>query len=883
MRRGLWLLTPLLLLALLYASLPLLAGHFATRWLEMRGFEQAELTLEYPGYRRLRISQLAFGQRRPGRHIELRGAVVEIGYDLHTLLFEHRLSWLRVPRIDLRITDDGSASDGAETVALAPLLPAAWLAMAPADQVQIGQMRLDYAAPSQPHRRLEGNIDLSGNHLSSRLLLFENDTLQAQADLQLQPDVFSLSLLQDNLPLLETTGHLRPEDDQLVVDLTQRLWLSRAQEWQHRWLPQANPLPNISGDLQARGRLRLPLEIDLGDDTQWWSALELEQTLTGDLVAEQPLPELERLRLALAADLQLQNGHVRLQVQPGRDTHLDQLALKPFAPADVRMRLLSPAMLTAELNDMPGSVQLSPLTLELATGPLQQPTGSLQLTPLRLQLERIDPARWLVSGNLEVERLDWQDNKRSFGVADLSGGFELRLDGGHLRLQLTEGSGARVVQLPLPPFDPLDAELRLSTALDFSAETGSGAPNPRLGPVNLVLSPAPLRYAAGELELSPLQLRLDHLDLQHRSFDARLSAERIHWQAPGQQAPVASLQSDLHLEGETLSGGFELRLDDPAVTLRGRTSSRLSPLSGDLYWQATPVPLQQAARLWNRYHPPAPPELGVSGGTLHLEGSVNWTGAGTALRFDQRIEQLAANWGATRIEGGQWRARTLVRRSGRIEQDGSLQLALLDIGFPIESIAGDYRYLQAPQQVPELHLSQLSAELLGGALAVDSVTINPLAPKLATKVTLQHLELARLLELQQQPGLSGEGRLSGILPLRFDDEGLRISAGQIGNETPGWLRYEPDDRVAALGRSNQGMAMALEALRNFHYDRLSVGLQYAPDGTAQMNTRLRGSNPDWNRGQAVDFTINIEQNLLKLLQTLQFTGQLTESIEKRYR
>ncbi|MFC6669313.1 YdbH domain-containing protein [Marinobacterium aestuariivivens] len=172
---------------------------------------------------------------------------------------------------------------------------------------------------------------------------------------------------------------------------------------------------------------------------------------------------------------------------------------------------------------------------------------------------------------------------------------------------------------------------------------------------------------------------------------------------------------------------------------------------------------------------------------------------------------------------------------------------------------------------------------MGGHLDVDSVSINPLSPRLETRVRLERLQLARLLELQQQPGLSGEGELSGVLPLRYDPTGLRVRDGRIGNAGPGRIRYAPDAGVAALGQSHQGMAMALQALRDFHYEVLSVDLQYAPDGAALMQTRLKGYNPGWNGGRPVDFNINIEQNLLKLLQALQFTGKLTDSIEQRYR
>ncbi|GGO83252.1 hypothetical protein GCM10011348_26580 [Marinobacterium nitratireducens] len=883
MRRGLWLLIPLLLLALLYAGLPALAGFVAVRWLESRGFEQPQLELEYPGYRQLRVSLLAFGQHSEGRHVELSGTSVEIGYDLPTLLFERRLSWVRVPRIELSVSDSASSA-GRGQLALAPLLPAAWLSLAPADRIQVGQLQLIYSAPSQPARQLRGNIDLENGILHSRLQLFEDDNARARADLELGHDTFDLRLLQHSAPVLAASGRFRIEGERLAIELEQRLRIDLAQQWQRHWLPALPPLPDLRGELQTRGRLSLPLTLELADP-HWWHDLELQQTLSGDLSAERPLPTLKGLHLPLSTRLHLQNGQASLQLPAGSSVRLEQLEVADFAPVDSSLRLQSDVRLAADLDalsaGLPAILKVSPLQLELRVPPLEKAQGTLRLSPLQLHLDRLEPNR--VAGTIELDSLDWQDGGDSPGIHHLSAGFELHRNEAQLELQLSEGSEAKLRQIPLPPFAPLDAAIRLTSPLHLGTGIDDPLPGLWLKPAALELSPEPLQHPDGILRLSPLRLRLERLEPAQPAVSASLDIERIAWQMPGRRLPTASLQSRFSLEGETLSGRLELQLDDPELRLQARASGTLEPFGGDLYWRATPLPLEQSERLWNRYYPPAPPELTITKGLLYNEGSANWTESGLALRFDQRIEDLSASWGAIGIEGGHWQARTLRRRSGRLEQTGSLQVALLDAGFPIEAAGADYRLTQLPGQAPELRLDPLRAQLLGGSLGIDSVTINPLSPRLETRVRLQQVRLSRLLELQQQPGLSGEGRIGAELPVRLDDDGLSIDNGRIHNENPGWIRFSPDDGVMALGRSNRGMAMALQALENFHYDELSASLRYAPDGTAQMNTRLRGHNPNWNRGQAVDFSINIEQNLLKLLQTLQFTDQLTESIEKRYR
>jgi hypothetical protein len=86
-----------------------------------------------------------------------------------------------------------------------------------------------------------------------------------------------------------------------------------------------------------------------------------------------------------------------------------------------------------------------------------------------------------------------------------------------------------------------------------------------------------------------------------------------------------------------------------------------------------------------------------------------------------------------------------------------------------------------------------------------------------------------------------------------------------------------------LRESYLGLGIALDALSNFHYNKLSILADYSPDGALLLKTQLGGNNPEWNKGQQVNFSMNIEENLLKLMKTLQFTDELTNRIEKRYR
>jgi hypothetical protein len=765
MRRMFWLLTPVLLLALFYGLLPRLASYSIEGWLQARGLEQVRIEFDYPHWNRLQIRRLTLSQQQDGQRIELDADSILIDFDPLDLLGRLHLNRVRIPGLRLHLQHSAkSAATAPDALDLRPLLPAAWLVLAPADALQIDELDLTYVAPDQPARRLRGPVllqqgELTQSRLHSRLQLFEDERPQGWFDLELdQHNQFALQLLHNGASIYRAGGQLTDDGERLQIQLEQSLDLAALRRWQPRWVPEGLPL--VDGRLETRGVVSLPLRL-AADSSQWLQTVRLDLETQARLQIDPARPDVQQIQLPLDARLRLADGLLGVSLPAGTRALLQQLTLPGLAPVDARVTLVSP------------------LDMDV---PIAHPTVGLRLPAL-----------------------------------------------------------------------------------------------------SLLLSSEPLQHAKGQLSFSPLSLSFSALDLAQQSARGRIQATNIRWQAPGQVLPAMALDSRFELRAGMLENRFELRIDEPALNLSGRASTRLAAQVSDIHWQAAPLALQQAETLWNRYHPPAPPELGISAGVLHHNGSAHWDGQTLALRLEQQVDQLTAHWGATTLQDARWQSTTLLRHSGRLEHQGTLQVPQLDAGFPVHNIALDYQLRQAPGQAPSLLLQGLAAELLGGSLTLNSVTINPLSPTLSADLKLQQLQLARLLELQQQPGLSGEGTLSGVLPLSYDSKGLHVRNGHIASDGPGWIRFQPGARIAALGQAHQGMAMALQALKNFQYQALSVDVQYSPDGATLMNTRLQGSNPDWHNGRPVDFSINIEQNLLTLMQTLQFTGKLTESIEKRYR
>ncbi|MFC6669311.1 hypothetical protein [Marinobacterium aestuariivivens] len=383
LRRALWLLIPLLLLGLLYAGLPALASYVLTGWLESRGFEQPQLQLAHPGRNRLLIRHFSLGQQQPQRHLALTTDSIEVEYAPLTLLLEQRLTLIRIPRIELRVRQTGTAPPDSAPFDLATMLPTAWLGLAPADRLQVGQLTLSYDSGGGPEPVLQGNFDLQQGQLISRLQLFSASRPLARLDLQLDGgNRFEARLTHDNAPLYQARGTLHRRDAELDIDLLQTLALDRARDWQQQWLPLAMTLPGIEGELHSEGRLQLPLQLDLAA-TDWWRALSLEQQLSGELRLQAPVAGLERLTLPLDGRLQVDNGHLQVRLPAGGELQFKGLELGAFGTSALTTRLASTLELDASLDDLPGSAMLAPLTLELASARLQHDQGSCCWAPRR--------------------------------------------------------------------------------------------------------------------------------------------------------------------------------------------------------------------------------------------------------------------------------------------------------------------------------------------------------------------------------------------------------------------------------------------------------------------------------------------------------------------
>lgn len=142
-----------------------------------------------------------------------------------------------------------------------------------------------------------------------------------------------------------------------------------------------------------------------------------------------------------------------------------------------------------------------------------------------------------------------------------------------------------------------------------------------------------------------------------------------------------------------------------------------------------------------------------------------------------------------------------------------------------------------------------------------------------TTLQIDNVDLAGLLAYPNVEGLSGEGKIEGVLPISFEGGRARIVNGVLSAKGGGVIRYRNKNAEPAFQSSAQAR-LAYEMLREVRFDNLSVVIDGPLDGTLKFKIIFdgKGELPVTTRGGAqtvlspVIFRLTMDVPLLQLLE-----------------
>lgn len=176
----------------------------------------------------------------------------------------------------------------------------------------------------------------------------------------------------------------------------------------------------------------------------------------------------------------------------------------------------------------------------------------------------------------------------------------------------------------------------------------------------------------------------------------------------------------------------------------------------------------------------------------------------------------------------------------------------------------------------------------GGALGVYEATAS-MAGQAEIPLKATNVDLRQVLEYVNVNGLSGEGVLSGELPLIFEDGKARIVDGYLHSEGEGAIRYSgaATDQAAAAGQEAE---IAFDILRDLRYRSMAVRVSGPLDGRLSFKIEFNGTGEVRVRNQPlvregagrvpVLYTITLDAALLELLQQANLSRDIQLQIQQ---
>jgi hypothetical protein len=126
--------------------------------------------------------------------------------------------------------------------------------------------------------------------------------------------------------------------------------------------------------------------------------------------------------------------------------------------------------------------------------------------------------------------------------------------------------------------------------------------------------------------------------------------------------------------------------------------------------------------------------------------------------------------------------------------------------------------------------------------------------------------------------VSGEGRIDGRIPLVLSGESVAIDSGRLEAEGGGVLRIASHDAAAALAQGGADANLLLQALADFHYERLSLSIDKPLRGESRLTLHTLGHNPAVLDGHPFQINVTVTTNLDKILDVVASGGRLSQDI-----
>jgi len=269
--------------------------------------------------------------------------------------------------------------------------------------------------------------------------------------------------------------------------------------------------------------------------------------------------------------------------------------------------------------------------------------------------------------------------------------------------------------------------------------------------------------------------------------------------------------------------------------------------------------------------------VGETGGTVEGEAHLRWSTA-KGLSGDGRVKLADVSASSPRIRVGGLTGEVKLAGLFPPVTAGTQTLRAAEMHPGVLFSDATLRFALEPAKASHgsrLEIESFETAFAGGKIYVDHTVLGPFAPENSIVFHLEDLDAVELFKIARVEGVTGSGRLSGTIPVVVRNGSVAIPKGELVAKG-GVLQIRSEQVSKLLSGGGPSVELLLDALRDFHYDELSVTIAKEFEGEASIAMHLAGQNPEVENGQPFRVNLNLTGNLDRLVASLLEVARLSD-------
>lgn len=906
-----------------YLLLPLGASYLLANRLREHGYNNVILQLGYPGWAHMRIPVISFQQDLGEEQLMVSLTDAEMRYDLAQLL-QGRVSRivlrdaaihvLNVQSTELTAQDDSDADELHDWESPWRLLTAGdllrSLPILPFDELQLDHLTIFREQATGPLRRvtIDGSLTYSGREVGGHLAFRGRDTASyGLVVVGHSASTWSVTLASQRpqaAPIVSWQSQAHPNGSQIEVNGRLQVNVQELAPFIALLVPIGPELERVTGEVAINWAGITAAEAALS------SVWEDERThLDGNMRVNVTLPALKGVAKDIAVAYEGRFGGnatqaewamspgvlltATLNTQPRIIPEAVRLIL-PHGDQPVRIENRKPVQGTLYWKETPiRTVAQGPLHVTYGRTP-----GPLVAQFETTRAEGLGNELVFAEGAYHLEGILPKAITERLSAREAMGGVQgtVKLARTHVHGVLLPPSSITAKQIGQGPTLISTVTLNLSEPLtvecDLTAIHCSGGQM-----IAMVRAPV-MRISGRNIRVTHGVLRIQEAETTKAAWAAQgtLSVAGVSPE-PGSWWPSTSdwtikfwadqvgIKADLRVDTPTHEGFATARIHQPFRTAQGMMHGVVGPLT-----------FNGTDRRLSKMITGLPSSTDLIGGMFTATVDASWSSS-----FRDRItvmnavsatakvvaEKLSGHYYDHVVRGLSTKMVLYTKglESIVMAQPASIFVETVQSGVDVANLAASYQIKwELANNLPIVDVEDFQCEVFGGTISNPGPVLDLAKPPVTTTFSLRNLDLAKILSVEQQKGLQGTGTLNGTLPVTITSEGITVKDGVIEAQPPGGIiRYTSTPEPSkTFSESDRQLQLVAQALNNFQYSLLRVGVKYGETGVLDLNARLEGKNPDLRNTPPIHFNLTVQEHIPTLLKSLRLPEDVG-TIERKYR